>query len=118
LNDGRAVNKEVIRFTLASGRSFSLLSCKDIGIAVLTLLVLVLLSVLCRPGGLGLFVHSSSGISCLGGCLDDLVEFSHRLHILNGQLLYGSFILTTLLEGHNHLIFNHIGIVLQIVGIY
>ena len=80
----RAVNEKVIKFTLASGQIFSLLSSKDLGVSVLTLLVLVLLSVLRYVVALELSMHSCLGIGCLGGCLNDLVEFSHCLWILSG----------------------------------
>jgi hypothetical protein len=35
-------------------------------------------------GGVELSVHSCSGISYLGRCLDDLVELSHHFRIFNG----------------------------------
>ena len=53
-------------------------------------------------------MHSCSGISCLGRCLDDLVKLSHRFRVFSGQLFGGLFILAALLEGYEHLIFNHV----------
>jgi hypothetical protein len=84
-----AVNREVIWFTLVLGRSFSLFDGEDIGIFVLALLVLVLHLILCCSGGVGLSVHSGSGIGC--------------------PILSGHLILAALFEGYNHPIINHVG---------
>lgn len=105
----RAVNGDVIRFTMVSGQSFSLLNWEDISVPIFMLRVLVLLPIVCSLGGLRLSMHSWSGIGYLSGCLNDLVEFGHCLWVLSGQLLHGPFILATLLEGHNHPVFNHVG---------
>ena len=80
----RTVNREVIRFTLASGWSLSLFSGEDFGIFVLALLFLASLLILHWSRCIELSVHSHSGICCLGHCLNDLVEFSHNFRVFSG----------------------------------
>ena len=53
-------------------------------------------------------MHLCSSVCRLRCCIEDLVEFSDRLLILSGKLLRSTFILASLLEGHNHLIFTHV----------
>ena len=53
-------------------------------------------------------VHSCLGIGYLGGCLNDLIEFSHNFRVHGGQLLSGLLNLAALLEGYDDPIFNHV----------
>lgn len=108
----RTVHDEVIGFTLSSWWRFPLLSGKNIGAFSLALFILALPLVLRRLGGLSWISHSCLGISSLCGCFKHLVQLSHCLQVVGGQLLRCSSILATLFEAHNHPIFNHVGIVL------
>jgi hypothetical protein len=100
----RAVNRKIIRFTLAFRRSLSLVINGDDFNVILVLLVLVLLLVVL----VGQPVHSRSVISHLRCCLNDIVELGDGLWVLGCKLLRSLLILVPLLEGHDDPIFTHI----------
>lgn len=98
----RAIDSQIIRFTLALRLGLSFVGGEDFNLR-LVLFVLAFLLVIFRW-----FVHSGSGISCSGGCLDDLVQICDRLWIFCCEFLSSPFVPIALFEGDNDTVFAHI----------